>query len=82
MLSDQVVIDQRLQVFHIKPFDFSDLVRGAEAIEEVQERHPAAQGGGLGDQGHILSLLNRIAGQHSKTGCPRCGDISVVAKDR
>ena len=40
-----------------------DLVRGAEAVEEVEERHPAAQRGGVGDQREVVGLLHRA--EHS-----------------
>jgi hypothetical protein len=32
-----------------------------KAVEEVDHRQAPGQGGGLGDQGHVLGLLNRVA---------------------
>ena len=39
MLADEIIIDKRTQVFVQKFFDFGYLVRSAETVEEVQERH-------------------------------------------
>ena len=62
--------------------DLVDLMRGAEAIEEVQEGHARFKRGGLGDQRHILRFLNRARSQQRKTGRADGHHIRVIAKDR
>ena len=42
--ADQFVIDHGAQVIVSQLFDLVDLVRGAEAVEEVQERDARLQG--------------------------------------
>ena len=70
----QVVVGQEL--------DRVQLVRGAEPVEEVQERHARAQRGGLRDERQVVGLLHgcrceqgepRLAGRHH---------VRVVAEDR
>jgi len=38
-----------------------DLVRGAEAVEEMEEGHPGPQGGGMGDRREVLRGSTRAA---------------------
>ncbi len=55
----QLLVDHRAHVVVRQLLDLLDLGRGAEAVEEVQERHAGFQGGGLGDQRHVHHLLRR-----------------------
>ena len=48
--------------------DLADLVRGAEAVEEVQERDPRLQGSGLGDQGEVVRLLHGVGAEQGEAG--------------
>ena len=41
------------------------LVRGAEAVEEMQERHAQFKRGHLRDQRHIVRLLHRCGGSNA-----------------
>lgn len=50
------------------PARLVDLVRGAEAVEEVHDRHAARQGGQVGHQREVLRLLHAVAAQHRPTG--------------
>ena len=45
--------------------DLVDLVARAEAVEEVQERDPDAQGRRVGDEGEVMRLLHRAGGTAS-----------------
>ena len=54
---------------------------GAEAVEEVQERHPGRERGAVGDQRHVLRLLHRCRGQHGHPGLAGRHDVAVVAED-
>ena len=51
--------------------DLRDLVRGAEAVEEVQEGNPALERGRLRDQGEVHRLLDAGRTEHGKAGA--CG---------
>ena len=65
----------------VEQLDLGDFVRGAEAVEEVQEGHAGLQRGGLGDQGEVLGLLHRVGGQHGEAGLAAGHDVGVVAED-
>ena len=62
--------------------DLVDLVRGAEPVEEVHERHPRLQRGGVGDQGEVLRLLHGRRAEHRPTGHPGAHHVGVVTEDR
>ena len=64
----QVIVDHGADVGVIEQVDAGDFVRGAEAVEEMQERHPALQGGGLGDEREIMRFLHRGGGEQGETG--------------
>ena len=55
---DEFFIDHRAQVVIGELLDLVDFVRGAEAIEEVQEGHARFEGGGRGNQRHIVGFLD------------------------
>ena len=59
-----------------------ELVRGAEAVEEMQERNARLQRRGLRDQRRIVGLLHRSGRQHGKARGTRRHHIRVVAEDR
>jgi hypothetical protein len=79
---DVVVADQRGDVVVGQRRDLVDLVRGAEPVEEVQERHPRPQGGDVGHEREVLRLLHRSRRQHRPPGRPRVHDVAVVPEDR
>ena len=75
----------REQLGHVLVSDLVDLlnlVRGTEAVEEVQERHGALQRGDMGDERHVLRLLNGVGSQHRKAGLAAGHHVGVVAEDR
>ena len=57
-----LLVDERTQVFHIPSLDLLNLVAGAEAVEEVEERHAALEGGEVGHRGKVHHLLHRALG--------------------
>ena len=79
---DQIVTDHGPEVLGRERLDLGDLVRGAEPVEEVQERHPRLQGDRVGDRGQIHGLLDRAGGQHREAGGPGRHDVAVIAEDR
>ena len=54
---DGVHVDHVLQVVVIPDCDLLDLVGGAEAVEEVEERNAALDGGEVRDRGEVHDLL-------------------------
>ena len=62
--------------------DLVHLVRRAEAVEEVQERHPRPQRRGVGDGGEVVRLLHAAGGEHRPAGRAGVHHVGVVAEDR
>ena len=76
-----LLVHQRTQVFHIPSLDFLDLVAGAEAVEEVEERHAALEGGEVGHRGEVHHLLHRALGQQGEARLAGAHHVGVVAED-
>ena len=70
------------QVVVLEQPDARDLVRGAEAVEEVQERDAGAQGRGVRQEGEVVSLLHVRRAEHGPAGRPHRHDVAVIAEDR
>ena len=62
--------------------DLVDFVRGAKAVEEVQERQVGAQRRGVRDQGQVVGFLYRGGGQHRPARHAGRHDVAVIAEDR
>ena len=58
MSPDQVFVDQGAQLVVRQLEDLGDLVRGAEAVKEVHERHTRLQGGGLRNGREVMGFLH------------------------
>jgi hypothetical protein len=54
-----VVTHQGGQIVVVEDADLVDLVTGAEAVEEVQERHPRSQRRGVRHEREVVGLLHR-----------------------
>ena len=74
-------IDELCQVIIVQHFDLLNLVGGTEAVEEMQERHPALDGGKMSDSAQVHDFLYRIGGQHGKTGLTGCHNVGVVSEN-
>ena len=61
--------------------DFLHLVRGAEAVEEVQEGQARLNGGQVGDKRHVVRFLDRTAAQDGESGLAAGHDVLLVAED-
>ncbi len=79
---DRVVVDEQAQVVVGEAADAAHFVRGAEAVEEVHERHPALQRRQVRDAGQVLGLLHGRRTQHREAGLPHRHHVAVVAEDR
>ena len=68
-------------VFGVDGVDLLDFVAGAETVEEVEERHGALQGRQMGNQGHVVRFLDRVAGQHGETGLAAGHNVAVITEN-
>ena len=75
------VIDHRAHIFHAQLFDLHDFVGSAEAVEEMQERNAGFEGGALRDQSGIMSFLNRVGSDQSKTGLAGRHNVALVTEN-
>ncbi len=78
---DRVEVDHRGDRGVVDGGDRVDLVAGAESVEEVQERHPALEGRGVGHEGEVVGFLHRSGGQHGHPGLAARHHVAVVAED-
>ena len=65
----------------IHHFDLLLLVAGAEAVEEVDEGHPAFDGGQVGHAAQVHDLLHGAGAQHGETGLVAGHDVGMVAEN-
>ncbi len=70
-----------LEVLVIPHGDLLDLVRGAEALEEVDERRLAGEGREVGDGREVHDLLDVALGEHGEAGLTAGHDVGVIAED-
>ena len=77
----QVVVDEGPDVLVAQHLQGIDLVRGAEAVEEVDEGNARAQSGRLRDQRAVVSLLDRSRGQRGKARAAHRDHVGMVAED-
>ena len=80
--ADQLVGDQRPQVVVGEQLERVQLVRGAEPVEEVHERHPRPERRRLRDQRQVVRLLHRRRRQQREAGLAHGHHVGVVAEDR
>jgi len=81
VLRHQVLGDDGAEVVVGELLDPGDLVRGAEAVEEVEERDAREERRPLGDGGQIVGLLHRAGGEQAEAGLPDRHHVRVIAED-
>ena len=77
-----VFIEHIVQILVIPHRNLLNLVRGAEAVEEMEERNSAADGGQMRNRTQIHNLLRVIGTQHGETGLATGINVGMIAKDR
>ena len=80
-LREGLVADERTKVLRFQHLDLLDLVGGAEAVEEVHERHARLEGGQMRHGTQVHGFLHAGGGQHRETGLADAHHILVVAED-
>ncbi len=78
---DGVHVAQLSEVVVVPNGDLLNLVGGAEAVKEVDERHAALDGGEVRDGREVHDLLDAALGEHGEAGLTAGHDVGVVAED-
>ena len=81
MIEEQLDVDHAAHLLFGEQLDLGHLVRGAESVEEVHERHPGGQRGGLRHQREVVGLLDRGGGEQCEPGLPDRHHVGVVPED-
>ena len=79
--TNQVIVDHRPHDGFVDGGDLVDLMRGAEAVEEVDERHARLQRGGVGNEGEVHRLLHGIGTQQREAGIAGRHHVAMIAKN-
>ncbi len=82
VFADSLLGDHGADVFVVDQLQLVDLMGGAEAVEEMDERNPGVQGRRLGQQSHVVGLLHRAGGKLGEAGLAHGGHVGMVAEDR
>ena len=78
---DRVPVEHFAEILIIPDFDLLNLVRGAEAVEEVEERDLALDCGEVRNRAEVHDLLRAVGAQHRVAGLAACINIRVVAEN-
>ncbi len=78
----RVAVEHGRQARLVDELDFLNLVRRAEAVEEVQERHARFERHDVRHARQIHHLLHRRGGQHGEPGLAGGHDVLVVSENR
>ena len=81
-LDDVFVVDQRADRLVADGENFADFVRGAEAIEEMNERNARLEGGDLCDERHVGDFLHGVRCEHRPSGGAASHHVGVIAENR
>jgi len=81
VILDQLLVDHRQDIVVAQQLDLVHLVRRAEAVEEVQERHARFERRRLGNQRHIVGFAHRTRGQHGPARTADRHHVAVIAKN-
>jgi hypothetical protein len=82
VVEHELRVDHRPELLVVEQGHVRDLVRGAEAVEEVEERHARLERGRLCDEREVVSFLHARRAEHRPPRRARGHDVAVVAEDR
>ncbi len=77
----QIVVNHGAHVVQAELFNLGNFVRGAEAIEEMQEGNARLQRRGVRDQRQVHRLLHGVRGEQRKSSLASGHGILVIAED-
>ena len=81
MSAHQIVVDHGAHIVQAELFDLGNFMRGAEAVEEMQEGNARLQGGGVRDQRQVHRLLHRVRRQQGESGLASGHGVLVIAEN-
>ena len=76
-----VLVDKLGHGILVGGFHFLNFVRGAETVEEVNERHAAFDGGKMCHGSEVHDFLHRAGGQHGEARLTGAHHVGMVAED-
>lgn len=82
MGAHEIVVDHRAQLCVVEQLDRRDLVRGAEPVEEMDDRDARGERRRLRDEREIVRLLHRSRGEEGEARRTRGHHVGVIAEDR
>ena len=80
-LCQRLLVDEGSEVVVVETLNLLNLVRRAEAVEEVHEGHAALDGSQVGHTGQVHHLLHGAFSQHGKARLERGHHVLMVAED-
>ena len=80
-LAQSLLIHEVANIVLFKKFDLLILVRGAETVEEVDERHASLECSKMSNSAEVHHFLNATFCQHGKACLTASHHIAVVTKD-
>ena len=79
---DSIPVKHLAEVLVVPDLDLLDLMRGPEAVEEMDERNAALDGREVCDGAEVHRFLHARRAEEREPGLPTCVDVRVVAEDR
>ena len=79
--ANQIVVDHGAHIVKAELFNLGNFMRGAEAIEEMQEGNARLQRRGMCNQGQVHRLLHRVRREQGESRLASGHGIGVIAKD-
>ena len=80
-LLDRIPVEEFRKIVKVDDFNLLNLMRRAETVEEVDERHAALDGDEMRDSGEIHDLLHARLTQHRTARLTRCHNIALIAEN-
>ena len=76
-----IPVEHLAEILVVPYFDLLNLMRGTEAVEEVQERNLAVDSGKVSHSAEVHNFLRAVGAQHCITGLAACIDVGMVTED-
>ena len=78
---DVLHVDERFHLVVVDDVDLGNLVRGAESVKEVQERHLRFERGEVRDEREVHNFLHGAGREHRKTRLAAGHNVLMVAEN-